>query len=78
MFGLFEKPKIIAKAIDGNKSYLVVLAFFALAILDGAGIVEVPKIVYEALPFLGLGTLRHGMKKAEKAAEEAMKSLDRK
>jgi hypothetical protein len=78
MFGLFEKPKAIKKAIDGNKTYLVVLIAILAAALDGVGLIEIPAVVYESLPFVGLAALRDGMKKAEKAAKEAVEKLDKK
>ena len=78
--GIFGPTKSSVKAVvnivDNKKTYLIVFLALALGAIDGLGIFNIPDWMFEILPFLGLGTLRHAIKKAKEAAQDAAKAAE--
>lgn len=77
IFGPSKKSAdVVAGLVDNKKTYLVVAAALLLGAADALGIFNVPDWAFELLPFLGLGTLRHAIKKAKAATEDAMSAAN--
>lgn len=55
------------EAISGRKTYIIAFVGAAVALAEAFG-VAIPPQVYAVLAFLGIGTLRAGIAKAQDAA----------